>query len=58
MLGIPSPSIFLAYLLSVLSAVACVIYGIVNWNKGGEEEVSTPEDRKWVEEEKAVEEAL
>jgi len=32
MLGIPDPQIWLAYLLSVFSAVLCVVYGIVKWN--------------------------
>jgi heme exporter protein D len=32
MLGIPDPQIWLAYLLSVLSAVLCVVYGVVKWN--------------------------
>lgn len=34
MLGIESPGIYLAYLGSILSAVLCVVYGIINWNKG------------------------
>jgi len=32
MFGIPDPQIWLAYLLSIISAVLCVVYGIVNWN--------------------------
>jgi len=32
MLGIPDPQIWLAYLLSILSAVLCVVYGAVKWN--------------------------
>ena len=38
MLGIPDFGIIAAYLLCILSTVACVVYGIVNWNKGGEDE--------------------
>ncbi|ADI74380.1 conserved hypothetical protein [Methanohalobium evestigatum Z-7303] len=33
MLGIEDPYILLAYILSFLSAIGCVIYGIFNWNK-------------------------
>ena len=36
MLGLPDASIWLAYVLSVGSALLCVIYGIVNWNKGND----------------------
>lgn len=32
MFGIPDPQIWLAYLLSIMSAALCVIYGILNWN--------------------------
>ncbi|MDF2987144.1 MAG: hypothetical protein K0R50_2654 [Eubacterium sp.] len=38
LLGIPDFGILSAYLLSVLSAILCLIYGLYNWNKGSEEE--------------------
>lgn len=38
MLGIPDPWIWSAFLLSILSAAACVVYGLINWNKGAENE--------------------
>ena len=53
MFGIDDPQVWLAYLACILSAVFCVVYGIVNWNKG--DEAIHPEDKKWVEEEKSVE---
>jgi len=34
MLGINDPWIWGVYLLSVLSALLCVAYGLANWNKG------------------------
>ena len=37
--GLSGFSIFLAYLLTILSAILCLVYGILNWNKGG-----TPQD--------------
>ncbi len=55
-LGISDPSIWLVYLLCILSALFSLIYGLVNWNKGDEEVY--PEDKKWVEDEKKVEETL
>lgn len=33
MLGINDPYIILAYILSVLSALGCLIYGLLNWKK-------------------------
>ena len=36
MLGIDDPWIWGVYLLCILSALLCLIYGIVNWNREGE----------------------
>ena len=33
MFGIADPQIVLAYGLSILSSVLCVIYGVRNWHK-------------------------
>jgi hypothetical protein len=35
MLGITDPQILIAYGLSIGLAIACIIYGLLNWNKGG-----------------------
>lgn len=32
MLGIEDPQIWMAYLLSVASALGCIIYGLMHWN--------------------------
>ncbi len=56
MLGIDDFYVLLAYLLCLLSAVLCVIYGLVTWNRG--EEAVQEEDVRWVEGEKKVEEEL
>lgn len=56
MFGIDAPSIWLAYLLCILSALLCVVYGLFNWNRGREE--ISPEDRLWLEEEKELEKEL
>jgi len=34
----PDFSITLVYLLCILSTLACIIYGILNWNNGSEPE--------------------
>jgi hypothetical protein len=48
MLGIPDITILLAYILCVASAAACVIYGVVNWNRGGEhEQLDAQEEAAW-----------
>jgi hypothetical protein len=36
MLGIEDKYIALAYVLSILGAVLCVVYGLINWNRGDE----------------------
>lgn len=36
MLGIEDPGIYLGYILTILSLIACIVYGILNWNKGME----------------------
>ncbi len=38
MLGLQDVSILLAYLLSAGSAVLCVVYGVLNWNKDDDSE--------------------
>ena len=56
-LGIQDSGVWLAYVLSLASALLCVGYGIVNWNKG--EEPVKKEDVDWAKEEKTeVEETL
>jgi hypothetical protein len=53
MLGIQDPQIWMAYVLTIASALFCVIYGIMNWNKG--DEPVYPEDEKWVKDQTSVE---
>jgi len=55
MLEIEDPWIWSAYLLTLLSAIGCVVYGLVFWNQRDGE---SPEDAAWEKEEEEVEEAL
>lgn len=55
-LGLPDPGVWLAYVLCIASALFCVVYGVLNWNKG--DEAIRPEDIRWVKDEKAVEDNL
>ena len=56
MFGIEDPWIWSAYLLCILSAILCVVYGLINWNKG--DEPVQDEDVRWAAEEKKVEQEL
>ncbi|MDD1735868.1 MAG: hypothetical protein LUQ44_04975 [Methanothrix sp.] len=48
MLGIDDPWIWGVYLLCILSALLCLIYGAVNWNRGGElEAIEVKEEAAW-----------
>jgi hypothetical protein len=54
MLGIQDKWVSLAYILSVVSTLLCVIYGFIYWNKGDTE--IKPEDKQWAKEEEKVDE--
>ena len=56
MFGIEDKSISIAYVLCIASAVLCVVYGLLMWNKGSEPVKNG--DLKWIEEEKDAEEEL
>lgn len=59
MLGLEGNSIFLAYILSIISALGCLIYGIINWNKGGDNEPQEiSEEKKWESDEEKISETL
>ncbi len=57
MLGIDDPVIVAVYLLCILSTLLCVAYGLINWNKGAENEAEeAAEELAWeAKEEKEVE---
>jgi hypothetical protein len=56
MLGIPDAGIWLAYILCIASAILCVVYGIFNWNKGGED--ATEDDAQWEAKEEEIDSKL
>jgi hypothetical protein len=58
MLGMGDFSIFLVYILCIASALACVVYGIFNWNKGAETEVELKKDVSWEEKENKIKEDI
>jgi hypothetical protein len=59
MLGISGFGVALAYILCILSTILCIVYGIINWNKGGEDEPEQiEEEAKWEKKEEEVDAAL
>lgn len=57
MLGMGDFPIFLVYALCLLSALACIVYGIFNWNKGADADEPQVE-KEWQETEKDISEEL
>ena len=49
-LGIPDVWISSAYILCILSTAACVIYGLYNWNNGGDDEAQQAKEELKLEE--------
>ncbi len=59
MLGFSNFGIALVYTLCIASALLCVIYGIINWNKGKDREPEELEAKiAWKEKEKTIQENL
>ncbi len=56
MFGIDSFGVGMAFGLTILSTALCVVYGIINWNKGSDEVDQS--DIKWSSEEQQIEEKL
>ena len=57
MFGIEDPWIWMAYLLIIASTLVCVVYGILNWNKDGDD-TPTEADVEWAKEEDKIEDEL
>jgi hypothetical protein len=56
-LGINDPWIWGVYLLCIISTLLCIIYGLMNWNKGREtEEKEISEEAAWEEKEEEMQE--
>ena len=59
LLGIPDFWIWSAFVLCLASAALCVIYGVINWNKGADDESNQiKEEATWEVKEIEVEEKL
>lgn len=40
MIGIEDPGIYMGYIFAILGLIACVVYGVLNWNKGRETDIN------------------
>jgi len=58
MLGLSGWAVPLGFILTILSAILCVVYGIINWNKGYITEEELEQEKQWVIEEDKVKETL
>lgn len=58
MLGLEGIMVPLGMILTLLSTLLCIIYGIRNWNKGYVTEQELVQEKKWQQEESKVEENL
>lgn len=58
MLNIPDPWVFLAFILSILSSVLCVAWGITRWNEREEAEEPVADIEHWAREEDKIEKEL
>lgn len=56
MLGMDDFWVGLAYLLCIVCSLICVVYGVVNWNRG--DEPLETDDENWAIEEDKLEEEL
>ena len=58
-LGISDVGIVGAYLLCFASTVACVVYGLLHWNKGADEEpLQIAEEVLWEKEQLKIDEDM
>ena len=58
LLGMQDFWTFLGFLLMILATVAAVVYGLVNWNKGGITRDEEEAEKRWMEEELELEEKV
>ncbi len=59
LLGIPDAGIWLAYLLCAASTLLCIIYGIINWNKGEDaDEGASKKNIEWEKKEQEIDSKL
>jgi hypothetical protein len=59
MLGLGDFWVSLVFVLLILSTLLCVVYGAINWNKGGvDDEIIQQEEDRWEKDEREIEDKL
>jgi hypothetical protein len=59
MFGIPDPAIWIGYLLTILSLIACIVYGALNWYNGSEPTVDElKKDFEWEQKDEEINEII
>ena len=59
MLGLGDAAVSAGFLLTILSSILCIIYGIATWGRKEEiEKFEMEEKKEWAKEEKEVEKML
>jgi hypothetical protein len=59
MLGLGDFWIALVFILTALSSLLCVVYGVVNWNRDGEpSKQELEEEARWEKEERDIDDKL
>lgn len=59
MLGIEDPIISFVYIATILAVILCIVYGIINWNKGAEnEDKEMKESEQWKKEDEKIDESF
>lgn len=58
MLGLQDGWVAAAYISCLLSSALCVVYGLINWNRGDQPLQPGVDDEKWANDEVKIEEDL
>lgn len=58
MFGLEGYGVIAGFVLTLLSTLLCIIYGVKNWNRGHLEENEAGRKKAWLEEEQALEDKL
>jgi hypothetical protein len=58
-LGIPDPSVSVAYILLIMTVLLCTVYGVVKWNSEGEiTSKELQDEERWFKEEIELEQDI
>ncbi|MGL1931259.1 MAG: hypothetical protein OCC45_05810 [Desulfotalea sp.] len=58
MFGLEGVAVPLGFILTILSAILCIVYGVINWNKGYVTEEELEQETVWKAEQSKVKDKL